>query len=323
MRFHHLPLRCRQLTGLEQYIVWYADLADVMQWRGLRDEIDRAYVQQFGVVRGKARMAAQLFGQQPDIFLHPPQMFAGLQVARLGQMRQGADADVLHQLVVMHATVDFLLQKIVLVLELLTRLSQFQLVAYPRQYHRRTYRLGDVVGRTQRQSVFFVGIGAHGGDKDHRQVLGQRIGAQPGQHLKAVQVRHHDVEQYQIGLRLQRCQFQRTRAGVGRTHRIAVLQQLSQHGQVLRAVIDNQQCRPHIGWWQGVRHRDVRLVSHRAGGVLPSRVPMSALAARTCIDTMQTPLSWLDLGHDFRISRFILASGGRAASRYNWNLVQN
>ena len=102
MCFHHRPFFRRQLAWLEQDGIGNANLADVMQGRRAGEHVDVVAVERCG----KSRVAGEPRRQQMHVALRALDVVAGLVVARLGKMRQRADADRLNQLVFAHAAGD-------------------------------------------------------------------------------------------------------------------------------------------------------------------------------------------------------------------------
>jgi hypothetical protein len=195
---------------------------------------------------------AQQLSEPAHVLLRAQDVIARLRVARLGQPCQRVDAGVLRELVLAHAARHLGLEEGVLVRQPVARELELHLRAHARQHHRGPQRLGDVVDRAHRQPALFLLGGVERGDADHRDVARQRIGAQAAHHLEAVHAGHHQVEQDQIGLRLQRSQLERRRAGIGRAHRVVAHQQFAQHREVLGDVIDDEhgrrQHRPTPPW---------------------------------------------------------------------------
>ena len=84
MLLHLQVLFRRELAGLVQQLVGHADLADVVQRRQARQQIDALRRQ----VIAKRRVLRQLLGEQPAVLLDAPRMAAGIGVAHLGQRQQ-------------------------------------------------------------------------------------------------------------------------------------------------------------------------------------------------------------------------------------------
>jgi hypothetical protein len=113
---------------------------------------------------------------------------------------------------------DFLFQPGFLAAQQLLGARQFDLGADPGDEHGRLDRLGDEVGGAFADAALLLLGVVHGGDENHRDVAGQRVLAQFGEHHVAVHVRHHDVEQDEVGARRQLGQAQGGRAVSGNPH---------------------------------------------------------------------------------------------------------
>ena len=97
---HDGPLRCGELARLVQNVVGNTDFADVVHGGRSGQQADET-----GCQGGlKTRMVFQQVRQQCHVALGTRQMFASFGVPRFSQMRQGADADLLGQVVLKHAT---------------------------------------------------------------------------------------------------------------------------------------------------------------------------------------------------------------------------
>ncbi len=88
---HGLEFFRGQLARLEQDAVRNADLADIVQRRGLEQQVDRAFVQ----LRAESRVMTQRAGQCPHIVLGAADVVAGLVVAGFGERGQRDDGRVL------------------------------------------------------------------------------------------------------------------------------------------------------------------------------------------------------------------------------------
>ncbi len=87
--------------------------------------------------------------------------------------------------------------------------------------------------------MFVLGRG-HGGREDDRHVLHARDATHAAQHLVAVDARHHHVQQDEIGTRRLRHELEGTGPGSGGKDPMFALEQLAEHAQVLRVVVDDQ-----------------------------------------------------------------------------------
>ena len=93
MLLHLLVLFRRELAGLVQQMVGHADLADVVQRRQARQQIDALRRQ----VIAKRRVLRQLLGEQAAVLLNAARMAAGVRIAHFGQRQQRAHHQPLRQ----------------------------------------------------------------------------------------------------------------------------------------------------------------------------------------------------------------------------------
>ena len=233
--FHDLEFRGCEAARLEQRRIGDSDLADVVQRCGLHDHAQAGTGQGFA----EAGVLGQILGENLDIVLGAQDMLAGLVVAGLPQAGKGADVQVLNQQVFPQAPCHLVLQPLILVGQTVTRLLEFEVGPDPGEGDRRIDRFGDVVHGAQGQTVLLVFGTVHGGDEDHRDVVGHRVRAQALEDLVAIHLGHHHVEQDQVR-GLGGGSAQGALARVGGTHSIQRHQQLTEQGQVLRRVIDDQ-----------------------------------------------------------------------------------
>ena len=84
------------------------------------------------------------------------------------------------------------------------------------------------------------------GEEDHRDVARLRIGLEAPAHLVAVQSRHHDVEQDQVGRRVGRGDPQRLLAAARDLHLVVVLEQAAHQGEVVRRVVHHEDRWPSV-----------------------------------------------------------------------------
>jgi len=164
-------------------------------------------------------------------------VIAGLGVAGFRQPRQRVDADVLGDDVVRHAPGDFIFEEGVLVAQKVARLLGGELRAHPCQHDGRADRLDDVIGGADIEPVLFGLHVAERGDENHRNVLRAGVRAQSFHDFVAVHLRHHHVEQDQVGDRFGDGQPQRGGARVGDADVVMRRQQLTEHRQVFWSVV--------------------------------------------------------------------------------------
>ena len=133
-----------------------------------------------------------------------------------------------------------LLQLLVGRLQLPLQAAQTQVRRHPREDLVLLERLGDVVHRADGEAPhLFLGVGERG-DEDDGDLAGPRIGLEPPRRLIAVQPRHQDVEQDEVGLGvLGLIQGTLTVACDQHGQPLAV-QVLEQYGDVRRGIVDHQ-----------------------------------------------------------------------------------
>ena len=167
-------------------------------------------------------------------------MLAGLVVACFGKAGQRTNAQVLDQQVFPHPARDLAFKPVILPGKAIASLFELKLGVYARQDNGRIEWLGNVIHRAEFQTEFFVFRGSHGRDENDGDVLGVRVFSQAPKDFVPVHFGHHDIKQDQVRLRLGGGDAQGIFAGVGCAHAIVRLEQLAQHGQVLRGVVDDQ-----------------------------------------------------------------------------------
>lgn len=179
-----------QAAGLVEDLGGDHDLAQVVQGRCRADERNVALVQLIPV--GLARqLVQQQVGQGADV----QHMQAALAVAELHHMAQDTD----HQ----HAVVLFFVHLIghqpgqALLLGI-----QHEHVLHLAQHHDPLKGAAHVVGHTQVVGTLDVGRVLCRRDHDHRDLVQPGIAAHDLQHVKAVHLRHHDVQQHQCDVRV-------------------------------------------------------------------------------------------------------------------------
>ena len=141
--------------------------------------------------------------------------------------------DVLGQAALVH-------QPLVLLRQLAPRLGQGHMAADAGAHDGGTDRAADEIHGPQGQAPNLVADGGHGGDEDHGNGGGGRIGLEPVQHLVAVHARHHDVEQDQVRRRLVHRAGQGFRTVVGEAQVVFELQAVGQHFDVFPGVVHDE-----------------------------------------------------------------------------------
>ena len=108
------------------------------------------------------------------------------------------------------------------------------------QHHRWADGFGDVVDGPEAEAELFILDTGLGRQKDDRNVAGLGILLQLATDLVAIHLRHHDIEQDQIRLRLAGGDAQRLLPMIGHLDLVAILEQETHHGQVFRGVVHDQ-----------------------------------------------------------------------------------
>jgi len=111
---------------------------------------------------------------------------------------------------------------------------------HARQQDRRADGLGDVIDRAQREAFALVFSIHTRGEKNHRDVASGIVGLELATHLIAVHVRHHDVEQHQVGHRRSLRRFERARSAARHLDAVVFAQQRGHEDQVVWGVIHHQ-----------------------------------------------------------------------------------
>ena len=179
-------------------------------------------------------------GQRLHVELGAADVVAGFVVARLGQRRHGHDGDILDGGDLACAALDLQLQEIALAAQEVGLTLQCEVVLHAREHDRRADRLGDVIRRAQRQAAPLVLDLRQGREEDDGNVTRRRFQLQATADLEAVDTRHLDIEQDQIGLRARRRQRQAGRTVGGQQGRVPLAQQRDQHGPDGRRIVDDE-----------------------------------------------------------------------------------
>ena len=161
-----------------------------MQGRGRADEGDVCLGQGIAV-RLFPQPAQQQFRNGADV----DHVQAALVVSELDDVAQNADHRVADLFLLIHLLGHHLHQALLLGVE-------HQGVAHPAADHAGIERPGDVVAGPQVIGAFDEGIAILGGDHNDRGLLDPVILVHGLQHTKAVYLRHGDVQQQQIDLRV-------------------------------------------------------------------------------------------------------------------------
>ncbi len=116
------------------------------------------------------------------------------------------------------------------------------MILHTRHDDGRADRLGDVIDGTEFQPFSFILFFRPGGQEDHRDVRRQGIVLELLADLVAVHAGHHDVEQNQVGWCTRHSDIQCLLATCGNLYLIIALQQVAHQDQIIRCVVDHQDC---------------------------------------------------------------------------------
>ncbi len=190
--------------------------------------------------RAVVGVPGQMVGEKLDEGLRAQDVVAGFDVAHFGKAGERGEAEVADQRVLVRAAGDFAFEPCVLVVQALARLGKLDVGAYPCKHDVGIERLGDVIHRAEGEAVRLALHRVHRGDEDDRDVARRRVGLEGLQHLVAVHVRHHDVEQDHVGQRADGDRMQCALSRDGGADTIVRAQRLAEDGEVLGRVIDDE-----------------------------------------------------------------------------------
>ena len=222
MALHPLPVGRRELVALAQDLGGHAELADVVQRRRDQHHLGHLFLRagclrdQLGVVAETQDAVTERRGL---VHLHrAPQALDELGARALELL--GA---LLHQ-----------------ALELLAPVDEREVQPHARLEHLRVDRLHDVVDRAELEALDLRLRLGLAGEEDGRNAGRRRLALERAAHLEARHLRHLDVEEDQIGLRLgERLLY----AGAGIARRIDVVvgaEHLRHQRQQVAGVIDGE-----------------------------------------------------------------------------------
>ena len=184
---HHRALGIAQTSRLEQDLVRNADLADVVQRRRQLDGL------------GLVALQPDRVGNEARVARHAHQVIARFLVAELARARQAHERLLLPVAHLARGVVDHGFQQAPPVLQRQLLPAQRQQVAAARHAFARVHRLDEEVGDAGVERVvahLAIVVRRHHHDR-HVLVAGQR--AQALGELDAVHVRHHVVDQHEVG----------------------------------------------------------------------------------------------------------------------------
>jgi hypothetical protein len=158
----------------------------------------------------------------------------------LGEARERADGDLLHELVLAHAARHLALEPRVLAREPVARGLELELRAAAREHEGGVVRLRDVVGGAEREALLLALGRVHRRHEHHGDVARARVLAQAREHLVPVHPGHHHVEEHEIRARVGLGHAERALARARGAHAVEGLQELAEDGEVVRRVVDDQ-----------------------------------------------------------------------------------
>ena len=183
------------------------------------------------------------------------------------------DGHVLHRPDLARAAGDLGLQEGILVAQEIPCRLQLQVGLDPRQHDGRADRLGDVVHSAKFEAqALVVGFGP-GGQEHDGNVARVRVGLQPATDLIAVHLRHHDIEQDQVGGRPGCGDTQGTRPTGGHFDAVKVAQQRAQQCDVVRRVVDHEDRGTADMFFRSRKHAHTPAIgSGQFDGMRPGRI---------------------------------------------------
>ena len=225
---HDLEFILRQPTGLIQDGFGNVDLADVVQRRRRADKgnVRRAEVVLVGFLHQRVQ---QNVGGRLDV----QHMHATLAVAELDDMAQNVD----HRRVAFLFLVNLLRHKAD---EVLLLGVEHQRIDDAAAHDGHIERAADVVCRTEVIRAFDIAGCVLGRDHDDRDLVDPVIFVHHSQHVEAVHLRHHDVQQQKIDVRAGLQNADSLAAILGLQNFVTVAQHFGQDGAVHRRVVGDQ-----------------------------------------------------------------------------------
>ncbi len=209
----------RQPPRLEQDGVRDADLADVVQGRGLEQQGDVGVAQFAPIVRQRLQLARQ----RGHVMLHPADVVDRLAVARLGQCGQGPDHRLHHLALFGRALLHQVFDQAGLVAQQFARATQLDVGGHPRQQRLGQQRAHDDVGRPALPGALLGLRLAAVEQHEHRDGGRVGTGAQLFQHAVAVDGGQGRVQQHQVRARQLARAGQRGRAIARFAQRVLVV----------------------------------------------------------------------------------------------------
>ena len=229
MGLHDLKLLRRQAAGLVEDLAGDGDLADIVEGGGVADEDD--------VVAGQAiavGLVQQVVQQHLGQDAHVAHMETALAVAELHDVAEDLD----HHGVLLFFFIDLVGQQT----------HQFFLfpveqdgIGHAAVDHQRVKGAADKVGTAQAVGPLHVGGGGLCGDHNDRHVIDPVVLVHDLQDLESVHVRHDDVQQQEVDLRLILSQDLHGPAAVlGLYDLVLIAEHIGQNGTVHFRVVRDQ-----------------------------------------------------------------------------------
>ena len=180
MLLHDQPFVAAELSGLLENRIRNADFAHIMHWSSIEYQIC------FGL--GHPHFECQ----NPRVVAHAHDMEPGIVILEFCSLPKATNHIDTGFAQLGGSFPDLSLQFFVLI-------GQSQVCADSGKYSQRSERLGDVVHCPGLESSGLILSLIHGGDEDDRNVSGSGVGLESPAHLEAVNIRHHDVQQDEVG----------------------------------------------------------------------------------------------------------------------------
>ena len=181
MPFHLFPFGGGQAAALVQHLCGHAQLADIMQRRGLHDQVIQGGLGAGGLCH-QARIVAQtnhpVTHRRAFVILHGACQTAHQLHARCFKLGSA----FAHQRLLFAPAI-----------------GQFKMVAHARAQHFGVERFDDVIGGAELKSFYNVGRFIFRGQKNHRNFGCCRSNLECAAYIVAAGAGHIDVQQHQIG----------------------------------------------------------------------------------------------------------------------------
>ena len=193
------------------------------------------------MVSASSRSRPMRVGDEARVARHADQVVAGLLVAELAGAREAQQRLLLALAHLARRILDHVLEQAAAVLQRELLAAQRQQVAAARQALARVDRLGEEVGDAGvERGVAHLAVVVHR-DHDDRHVLVARQRAQALHELDAVHVRHHVVDQHQVGdvARGPHHRVDRAREALDRDALVEAAHDLLEDGAAGRLVVDH------------------------------------------------------------------------------------